>query len=251
MEAQSLRGKVALVTGSARRVGKSIALALAAEGMALVVHHSGGSADQADEAAAEIRALGSRAEIVPADLRDPAQIELMLEQVRSQFGRLDVLVNSASLFIRRPLDQVTLAEWQDVLAVNLTAPFLLTQQAAPFMRESASADDPASIINIVDLSAFTPWKSYPHHSVSKSGLKMLTEVTALALAPEIRVNAIAPGPVLRDEGNSPERWQQIGERLPIRRAGHPADVARAAVFLATQPFVVGVTLRVDGGELLV
>lgn len=239
-----MKGKVALVTGSARRVGKAIALALATQGMRQIVHHSSSDHD-AQQTANEIRASGGEVFIVKADLSDPAQIEQLFDAVRQRYGRLDLLVNSASAFQRAQIADLPLQDWQHILDVNLTAPFLCSQQAARLM------NDGGAIINIVDLSAFYPWKNYPHHSVSKAGLKMLTEVLALSLGPTIRVNAIAPGPILRDEGNSPEQWAKTGQRLPLQRTGEPEDVAQAVVFLATQPFITGATLRVDGGEALI
>lgn len=242
-QAVDLKGKVALVTGSARRVGRVIALELAAQGMNLVVHH-GHSDTDAEQTAAEIRALGVQAINIKADLRQPAQVEALFDSVEIAYGRLDVLVNSASNFKRGSIRDLSLEEWREVLDVNLTAPFLCSQHAARLMDQHEGG----AIINILDLSAFKPWQSYPHHSVSKAGLKMLTEVLALSLGPRIRVNAIAPGPVLRDEGNSPEQWERLGQRLPVRTTGDARDVARAVVFLASQPFITGATLRVDGGE---
>ncbi|HRE47606.1 MAG TPA: SDR family oxidoreductase [Aggregatilineales bacterium] len=239
-----LAGKVALVTGSARRVGRAIALELAGRGMNLLVHHSNSDAD-AESAVREIEGLGVQAYMVKADLRDPLQIALLFRTIRARFGRLDLLVNNASVFYPKPILDVTVDEWRDVLDVNLTAPFLCSQAAAGLMNGRREG---GSIINILDLSAFHPWKTYPHHSVSKAGLKMLTEVLAVSLAPTIRVNAVAPGPVLRDAGNSPEQWAILGERLPLKRTGEPTDVARAVAYLASEPFLTGAIIRVDGGE---
>lgn len=247
MSTITLKDKVALVTGSARRVGRAIALELAAQGMNVVIHHNH-SDDDAKTAAAEARKLGVKAAIIRADLSKPKEIAALFQKIEKRFGRLDALVNSASIFAKGQIEELTLEDWQQALDINLTAPFLCSQHAAKLMRQNG--DDGSSIINILDLSAFAPWKTFAPHSVSKAGLKMLTEVLALSLAPHIRVNAIAPGPVLRDEGNSPERWKEIGTRLPLKHTGDPADVAQAVVFLATQPFITGVILPVDGGEHL-
>ncbi|GAB4544614.1 MAG: SDR family oxidoreductase [Anaerolineae bacterium] len=245
----SLRGKVALVTGSARRVGREIALELAREGMHLMVHYGAdSSAPDAEITAAEIRAHGVECAVHQADLRDPSQIERLFVAVKARFEQLDVLVNNAATFQKKPLMEVTLHDWHDALHTNLTAPFLCGQHAARLILERSGS---GAIINIADLSAFRPWKSFPVHSVSKAGLVSLTEVMALSLAPHIRVNAVAPGPVLRDEGNPPEVWQRIGERLPVGQTGHPRDVAKAVAFLAAAPFITGITLRVDGGEGIV
>lgn len=241
-----LAGKVALVTGSARRVGKSIAHALAAAGMHIVIHH--GNSDQAaQETLAEVSEFGGDNLVVQADLRHAEEIDSLFQRVDDHYGRIDLLVNSASFFAKGSITQITLADWQHALDVNLTAPFLCSQHAARRMVEQA---DGGNIVNIIDLSAYAPWRAYPHHSVSKAGLKMLTEVFALSVGPQVRVNAIAPGPVLRDDGNSPDQWERIGQRLPLARTGDPDDVARAVIFLATQPFMTGVTIVVDGGEHL-
>ncbi len=244
-----LRGKVALVTGSARRVGRAIALGLAARGMNIVIHYgSASSTSDAKSAAGEARALGVEAHILQADLGDLAQIAALFEGVRARFGRLDVLVNSAATFFTKPIMDVTVDEWQHVLNINLTAPFVCSQHAVTLIRQTAGT---GAIVNIADLSAFRTWKSYPAHSVSKVGIVKLTELFAASVGPEIRVNCVAPGPVLRDEGNSPEMWLKIGQRLPLQTTGDAYDVAEAVAFLASAPFVTGVTLRVDGGEGLI
>ncbi len=245
MPAIELKGKVALVTGSARRVGKAIALELARQGMHQVIHHHD-SDDEAQKTAEEVRALGVDALVVKADQRRLADVQSLFEAVRGHFGRLDLLVNSASDFMPGSILDMPLEDWQDTLDINLTGPFLCSQQAARLMREH----DGGSIINILDTTAFKPIKSYPAHSVSKAALLALTKTLAQALAPQIRVNAIAPGPVLRDEAHTPEQWEKIGKGLPLGHTGEPADVAQAVVFLASQSFVTGITLSVDGGDLL-
>ncbi len=239
-----LKGKVALVTGSARRIGKAIALELAHEGMHQIIHH-GHSDQEAEDTAREVETLGVQCTIIKCDLSNPADIERMFAKIKERFERLDVLVNSASTFTQGSLAEMPLSDWQATLNVNVTAPFLCSQQAARLMGESGG-----TIINILDLSALKPWKSYPAHTVSKAALKALTEVMAVSFAPTIRVNAIVPGPMLRDEGNSPEQWENVGKRLPLQRTGNPSDVAQAVTFLASQPFITGATLCVSGGENL-
>ncbi len=240
-----LKGKVALVTGSARRVGKAIALELARQGMHQVIHHHD-SDDEARQTAEEVRALGVEALVVKADQRRPAEVQRLFDAVRNHFGRLELLVNSASDFKPGAILDMPLEDWQDTLDTNLTGPFLCSQQAARLMYEHEGG----TIINILDTTAFKAIKTYPAHSVSKAALLALTKTLALALAPQVRVNAIAPGPVLRDEANTPEQWEALGKRLPLGHTGDPADVAQAVVFLASQPFVTGITLPIDGGELL-
>jgi NAD(P)-dependent dehydrogenase (short-subunit alcohol dehydrogenase family) len=248
-----LRDKVAVVTGGAHRVGKAIALALAREGAHVAVHY-GTSEAAARATVAEIKSLGVRAMPIQADLHDPAQIDALFEAVGEEFGRLDVLVNSAASFVKQPFDEIGLDDWKDVLQVNLRAPFLCTQRAARLMRRAQRpADEPALIVNIADLSGLHPWRSFVQHGVSKAGLIHLTRVSAYELGPDIRVNAIAPGAVLPPPGMDPhgERWQALGERVPLRRTGHPDYVGQTVVFLARNDYITGALIPVDGGEHLV
>ncbi|NPV68648.1 MAG: SDR family oxidoreductase [Anaerolineae bacterium] len=244
---QSLQDRVALVTGSAHRVGKAIAMALAAEGVHLVVHYSGAEAE-ARETVREIKSLGVQAISFRADQADPAQVSALFDAIREAFGRLDILVNSAGMFKKTDFLELSYEEWQRVLAVNLTGPFLCSQQAARLML----AQDPPGgvIINIIDNSALQPWPDFPHHSVSKAGVLMLTRLLARRLAPAIRTNAIAPGPVLKEPGRTDESWAQVAARVPLQRNGTPEDVGRAVVYLAREDFLNGVVLNVDGGEHL-
>ncbi len=249
----NLGDKIAVVTGGAHRVGKAIALALAREGAHVIVHY-GSSEGAARDTVAEIRLLGVQAIAVQADLHDPAQIDALFQAVDEEFGRLDVLVNSAASFVKQPFDEIGLDDWKDVLQVNLRAPFLCTQAAARLMRRAKRpADEPALIVNITDLSGLYPWRGYVQHGVSKAGLIHLTKVSAYELAPDIRVNAIAPGAVLPPPGMDPhgETWQALGARAPLRRTGHPDYVGQTVVFLARNDYITGALIPVDGGEHLV
>jgi NAD(P)-dependent dehydrogenase (short-subunit alcohol dehydrogenase family) len=244
---QELNGKVALITGSARRVGRAIMLGFARAGAHVVIHHSN-SDDDAATAAEEARAIGVKATVIKADLNQYSAVERLFQTVKSEFGRLDVLVNSASVFEQNDFLDIPPDEWDTVMNVNLRAPFWCTQMAANHMRESRIA---GSIINIADNSGLRPWAARPHHSISKAGLIMLTEVSARALAQyQIRVNAIVLGPVLPSPGQDEAAWAKVEARLPLQRSGSPDDAARAAVFLATNDFITGASLRVDGGEWL-
>lgn len=248
-----LNGKVALVTGAAHRVGKAIALALAREGANLIIHF-GSSESAAQQTAAEIATLGVEAIPVQADLRDPPQIETLFATLQSRFGRLDVLVNSAASFQKRPFDQISLEDWERVMAINLRAPFLCTQHAARLMRTiERPAGESALVVNIADLSGVYPWLGYGHHGVSKAGLIHLTKVAARELAPGIRVNAIIPGPILPPPGMAPDskKWQQIGGIVPLGRAGDPENIGQAVMFLARSDYITGVAIEVDGGEHLI
>lgn len=243
-----LEGGVALVTGGAHRVGKAIALALAHQGMRIALHY-GQSAADAEVARAEIAALGVDCATFQADLADPARIDSLMASVTDHYARLDLLVNSAAGFKKQPFDAITAEDWDAVLAVNLRAPFLLSQRAARLMK-SAPRQTPALIVNIADLSGLHPWLGYAHHAVSKAGLIHLTRVAARELAPDIRVNALVPGPILPPPGldaDSP-RWREMIEATPLKQAGSPDDVGAAVVFLAENDFITGAILPVDGGQ---
>jgi NAD(P)-dependent dehydrogenase (short-subunit alcohol dehydrogenase family) len=249
----NLQGKVAIVTGAAHRLGKAIALTLAREGMHIVVHY--GSSEQAAQVTArEIESFGVRAVPVQADLRDAAQIDRLFQTLQQEFGRLDVLVNSASNFVKQPFDAVTVEDWASVMQTNLRAPFLCTQRAARLMRAALRpSDEPAAIINIVDLSGIYPWRSFVQHGISKAGLVHLTRVAAYELAPAVRVNAIAPGAILPPQGMDPnsDTWRTLGERTPLGRTGHPDYIGQTVVFLATNDYITGAVIPVDGGEHLI
>ncbi|HEX7051554.1 MAG TPA: SDR family oxidoreductase [Longimicrobiales bacterium] len=240
-----LNGRVALVTGGARRVGRALALALARAGADVVVNYFTAAAE-AEETVAEITALGRRAIAVHADVSLRAEATALVRRTADAFGRLDVLVNSASVFESAPFLAIEEADWDRVLAVNLKGPFLLSQAATPLLRR----DGGGVIINIADLSAFQPWPSYAHHSVSKAGLVQLTRVLARALGPDIRVNCIAPGTVLPPADYTEEQIRRSRESTVLKRIGTPEEVARALLYLVESDFVTGEVVVVDGGRLL-
>ncbi len=244
---RDLHGQVTLVTGSARRVGRAIALAFAEAGAHVVIHHSRSDADAASAADAA-RAHGVQSLVVRADLESYDDVRALFEAVSGHFGRLDVLVNSASIFPSGDLLAIAPEEWDAALNVNLRAPFWCTQMAGRIMRDGGLA---GCIINIADNSGLRGWVSRPHHSVSKAGLLALTEVSAKALAAhQIRVNALVLGPVLPEPDRSPESVAQKAAKMPLGRWGTPEDAARAAVFLARNDFITGAVWHVDGGEAL-
>ncbi len=242
-----LTGKVAVVTGAAHRVGKAIALELARHHqMHILIHHNSTSPDAA---LAEIRALGVRSEAYQADISTQAGVDALFEATMRHFGRVDVLVNSASVFPAGTLDQTPLETWQNTLDVNLTAPFLCIQAAARLMRQNTP--EGGSIVNICDVGVTRPWAARAAHGISKSALGMLTQTAAVNYAPHIRVNAVMPGPVLAPSGMPDARWKQIGEDLTlVGRAGAAEDVARAVAFLVAEDFITGAMLLVNGGEHL-
>ncbi len=233
--------RIALVTGGAHRVGRALALALARAGCDVAVHYHS-SADAAARTVHEIQALGRRAVALHADLACADAAAPLVEQCVAALGGLDILVNSAALFERAPVAAIDAAAWDRVQAVNLRAPFLLSRAAAPHLARRGG-----TIVNITDLSAFQPWPSYAHHAVSKAGLAHLTRVLARALAPAVRVNAIAPGTVLPPAGDAEA---ESADRRVLATAGTPADVERALLYLVQSPFVTGEVLVVDGGRML-
>lgn len=238
-------GQVALITGAARRLGRAIAIGLARSGRSIAIHHNSSPAD-ASEVASEIEKLGVQAEVFQADLTEVANARRLVEDVGDRFGRLDVLVNNAAIFQRRKLLEITVEDWDRTLDLNLRAPFFCSQAAAPLMRRSRSG----AIVNLADVGAFQAWPGYAHHCISKAGLVMLTRVLARALAPHIRVNAIAPGPVLPPDDLSAGQRRELAQMTALKRIGTPDDVVRAVVFLIDAEYVTGETLVVDGGKLL-
>jgi pteridine reductase len=237
-----IEGRVALVTGGARRVGRAFALGLAGAGAdVLVNYHS--SEHEARETVAAIETLGRRAIAVQADVASSDGVRALVDAAQRGFGRLDILVNSASLFERTPVPEISEADWDRVLGVNLRGPFFLSQAAAPLL----ARDGGGIITNIVDLSALQPWPGYAHHAVSKAGLLHLTRVLARALAPAVRVNSIAPGTVLAPADDSGEDGS---ERRVTARQGLPDDVVAALLYLVRSDFVTGENLVVDGGRML-
>jgi pteridine reductase len=248
----NLDGSVSLVTGASRRLGRKIAITLARRGSRIALHY-GNSGARAEATAAELRGLGVEAEPLAADLTRPTEIDRLFAQVGERFGRLDLLVNSAAGFERGSFDAIDVAEWDEVQALNLRAPFLCMQRAATLMRRQPRIDGvPGAIVNIADLSGLLAWSDQAHHGVSKAGLLHLTRLAARDLAPMVRVNAVIPGPILPPPGMSDEdpAWRATVERLPLRRAGDGSEVGEAVAFLATSDFVTGTTLLIDGGEHL-
>ena len=238
-----LRDKVAVVTGAAHRVGRAIALALAQAGAHVVVHHFR-SGQHVPETIDAIEALGVRAVPVRADLADPDGIETLFAAAEAAFSGVDVLVNSAANMEPGDVLTLTRADWHRSLDLNLTAPYFCAQRAAPSMRARGGG----AIVNIADLAGLRPWARYPAHSVSKAGLIMATQVLAKALAPDIRVNAVAPGPVIKPEDWEDDVWHTLGQRTLLKRTGSGYDVARAVIFLLEADFITGETVVVDGGR---
>jgi pteridine reductase len=242
---QRLAGHTALVTGGARRVGAGIVRALHGAGADVVIHsHRSLPAAHALAAELEVTRPDSTA-VISADLLDAEAMPGLIGEARACFAALHLLVNNASTFYPTPLGSITLAQWDDLIGTNLRAPLLLAQAAAPELRRTRGA-----LLNIVDIHGLRPLRDHTVYSVAKAGLIMLTRALARELAPEVRVNAIAPGPVLwPDAPLAEERKQKIIDKTPLHRHGSPDDVARAVLFFASDaPFVTGQILAVDGGR---
>lgn len=238
----SLRGKRALVTGAGQRVGQAIALALGAEGMQVAVHYRESRAG-AEHTAAEIVARGGRAPLLAADLASRDQARTLVDRAVSELGGLDLVVASAASFERVALDDVDDAAWDRSLDLNLASPFALVHRAVPALRAARG-----SVVFVTCSSATVPMRNYLPYVVSKGALKHLMKTLALELAPEIRVNAVAPGTVLPPPSYDPTAIERLARAIPLARVGTPADIARAVVFLASSPFVTGHELSVDGGR---
>ena len=238
----ALNGRVVLVTGAGRRVGRAIALALGAQGMPVVVHFNG-SRDGAEETARLIVESGGEAVIEQADLARVDAAYALVDRAVAWRGTLGALVNSAAIMLRTPIPDTTQDDWDRMFALNVRAPYFLSQRAAPSLAASRGA-----IVNIADLAAFESWPAYVPHGMTKAAVVQMTRAMAQALAPDVRVNAVAPGVVLLPEGWSDEGARHLQETTPLRRLGAPEDVAQAVVYLLGAEYVTGEVVRVDGGR---
>ncbi|HEY8257158.1 MAG TPA: SDR family oxidoreductase [Gemmatimonadales bacterium] len=240
-----LRDRVALVTGAGRRLGRAFAQALGRRGMAVAIHHHT-SSDGAESLRREIVAGGGRAACFAADLSDAAAAAELPRRVVAELGGLDVLVNSAAVMHRLSFEETTPDQFDGILALNLRAAFFCTQGAASALRAARG-----KVVNIADLSGLEPWPGFAVHSVSKAGMVMLTKVLARALAPEVTVNAIAPGAVLVPEDYDAAERERLARAAPLRRLGSPDDAVAALLFLLEGgDYVTGEVIAVDGGRLL-
>lgn len=238
-----LRGKVALVTGGARRVGRAVTLMLARAGAHVVVNYHT-SAEAAAATAAEAHAAGVEALPWQCDVADWEAVQEMAAAVANRFGGVDVIVNSADLFAQTPFPTGDPTTWRRVTAVALDGPFYVCNSLTPGMLARGGG----AIVNIVDLSVWEPWPNFTAHAVGKAGLLALTRQLALELAPTVRVNAVAPGLVLPPPDMDERRARGLAERTLLGRWGEPADVARAVRYLIEADYVTGEVLAVDGGE---
>jgi len=244
MNNRSLHGQVALVTGSARRLGRAIALTLGRAGASVVVNYHR-SRTEALRTAREIEALGVEALVLRADVSRPAQVRAMFRAVEKRFRRLDILVNNAGVFFPGKWDKLTEQDWDRVLGINLKGTFFCAQAAARIMQRQKRG----CIINISSLGGLEAWPSYAHYCASKAGVVMLTRCLARALAPHIRVNSVAPGTILIPGEEQSRVPENVIRTTPLQKAGRPEDVAEMVLYLATRgEFITGQVLAVDGGK---
>jgi 3-oxoacyl-[acyl-carrier protein] reductase/pteridine reductase len=243
MAGKALEGQVALVTGAAKRIGRSIALRLASEGADIVVNYATSSAE-AEELVREIQGGGRPAISLQADVSRRAEVQKLFVAAEKEFGRLDILVNNAGMFFAAKFEELTEEQWDRIMSTNLKSQFLCAQAAAPIMKRQGRG----RIINLTSLGGILPWPAYTHYCVSKAGAIMLTRCLARALGPEILVNSVAPG-TIQFPGELPD--EDYIRRVPLHRTGTGEDIAGAVMYLATADFVTGQMIVVDGGRSLV
>jgi NAD(P)-dependent dehydrogenase (short-subunit alcohol dehydrogenase family) len=242
MPGSPLAGQVALITGAAKRIGRSIALRLATDGADIIVNYAS-SKPEADALVAEIKSAGRRAIAVQADVAQRLDVQKLFSTAENEFGRLDILVNNAGTFFPAKFEELTEEQWDHILNVNLKSQFLCAQSAAPIMKRQGRG----RIINLSSLGGLLAWPAYTHYCVSKAGSIMLTRCLARALAPEILVNSVAPG-TIQFPGEPPD--EEYIRRVPLHRTGTGEDIAQAVAYLTTADFVTGQILVVDGGRSL-
>jgi NAD(P)-dependent dehydrogenase (short-subunit alcohol dehydrogenase family) len=239
----NIQSKTALVTGGAHRVGKAIALELAQAGANLVINYNS-SAEAAQETVAEAESLGVKALAIQCDIADLAGVQRMVAQIREHFGGLDILVNSADYFGKHPFPTDDYTMWKRVTDITIHGSFYVSNECAPLLL----AGEGGAVVNIVDLSVWQPWKNFTAHAVAKAGLMALTQQMALELAPTVRVNAVAPGPVLAPPDYTEEQLKVVEKGTLLRRWGRAEDVAHAVRFLIEAEYTTGDVIFVDGGE---
>lgn len=241
-----LKGAGALVTGGAHRLGRAFSLALAEAGADVALHY-GRSAEAAQETAAEIEGLGSGVSLHQADLNDPDSWAGLVSEASQALGGLRVLVNSAAGFPKDALESISHEQWDRTLSLNLTAPVFLTQAFAG----QVSDDEEGAVVNITDWRMERPYPDHFSYTIAKAGLAAFTEAAAVALAPRVRVNAVALGAILPPPGRDSSYLRELAQDIPLRRTGSPTDVAAAVIHLLTNDFITGQVLRVSGGADLV
>jgi len=245
-----LAGKTALITGAARRLGRASALALAKAGADVAITYRN-SARQARETAIDLSGLGVRAFAFQCDVTDEASVRSMMREAGHELGRIDILVNNAANYETAEFDKLTVRQWDAIFASNTRAPFLVSREALKWMRRprgKGTGKVEAKIINMGSLGGLRPWATHAHYCSSKAALHMLTKVMAKALAPEIAVNAVAPGMIDLGEKAAAAFMRRMAKQTPMQRNGQAEEIAAAVLFFASAPqFITGQILAVDGG----
>jgi len=252
LQAKPLRGKTALVTGAARRLGRASALALAGAGADVAITFRN-SAQEARETVVDLSGLGVRALVLRCDVTDEGSIRAMMKEAGRELGRIDILVNNAANYETAEFEKLTLRQWDAIFASNTRGPFLVSREALKWMRRKRGQRQgpiEAKIVNMGSLGGLRPWATNAHYCSSKAALHMLTKVMAKALAPEIAVNAVAPGMIDLKEQSAAAFMRRMAKQTPMRRNGRAEEIAEAVLFLMSNGFVNGITLTVDGGALL-
>lgn len=238
-------GPVALVTGGASFLGRSISLHLAQRGFHLILHYQK-SIDKVRKLMGELERFGVEMAAVQADLSRPQEAQKLAKAIRGSFDRLDLLINNASLFFPTPLAKTRVKEWERTFHVNLFAPYFLSQMASPWLKKTSG-----SIVNMTDIYGENPiLKDYSAYCASKAGLITITKMLSRELGPEIRVNGVSPGAIFIPKSYSAKKRRELLDRSALKKQGTPEDIAEAVCFLATQPFITGQILKVDGGRFL-
>jgi len=248
LQAKPLQGKTALITGAARRLGRASALALARAGadVAITFNHS---VREARETVVDLSGLGVRAFALRCDVTDEASVRAMMKEAGRELGRIDILVNNAANYETAAFEKLTLRQWDAIFASNTRGPFLVSREALKWMRRGRGRGPmEAKIINMGSLGGLRPWATHAHYCSSKAALHMLTKVMARALAPDIAVNAVAPGMIDLKEKSAAAFMRRMAKQTPMRRNGRADEIAEAVLFFATAPqFITGQILAVDGG----
>ena len=244
---QPLRGKAALITGGAKRLGRASALALAQAGADVAITYLK-SAREARQTVAELSDLGVRAFALQCDVTDEASVRRMIKEAGREFGCIDILVNNAANYETAEFEKLTVKQWDAIFASNTRGPFLVSREALKWMRRKQSKGTESKIINMGSLGGLVPWATHAHYCSSKAALHMLTKVMAKALAPEIAVNAVAPGMIDLGDKSAAAFMRRMAKQTPMRRNGRGDEIAAAVLFFATAPqFITGQILTVDGG----
>lgn len=240
-----LAGKTALVTGAANRIGAQIARTLHQNGANLIIHYRN-SAANAESLAAELNTLRAESACcLQADLGSVDAIDAFTRQALAAFSGLDILVNNASSFFPTPIGKITESDWDDLIGSNFKAPLFLSQACYPALRDSYGC-----IVNLLDIYASSPLKHHSLYSCAKAGNQMLVKSLALEMAPEVRVNGVAPGAILWPENSDAAYNESLVERIPLQRSGNPDNITQSVMFLINNDYITGEVIRVDGGRLL-